>query len=65
LFPNNPSCAGSVFGVTVEAQKLIVQNNTEKRAVDFQAAVVVNKSQFPESVHEKTHSRAGRADHFR
>jgi hypothetical protein len=51
--------------VTVEAQKLIVQNNTEKRAVDFQAAVVVNKSQFPESVHEKTHSRAGRADHFR
>jgi hypothetical protein len=46
-------------------RKLIVENNTEKRAVDFQPAVVVNKSQFPESVHEKTHSRPGRADHFR
>jgi hypothetical protein len=51
--------------VTVEAQKLIVEDNPEKRAVDFQSAVVVNKSEFPESVHEKTHSRAGRADHFR
>jgi hypothetical protein len=64
LFPNR-SCAGSVFGLTVEAQKLIVQNNTEKRAVDFQAAVVADEYQFPESVHEETHSRAGRADHFR
>ena len=52
--------AGSFAG-----RKLIVENNTEKRAVDFQPAVVVNKSQFPEPVHKKTHSRSGRTDHFR
>src|SRR5271166_1506023 len=46
-------------------RKLIVENNTEKRAVNFQPAVVVNKSQFPEAIHKKTHSRAGCADHFR
>ncbi len=42
-----------------------MENNAEKRAVDFQPTVVVNKSQFPETVHEKTHSGASRANHFR
>jgi hypothetical protein len=29
------------------------------------AAVVFDEAQFPEFVHEKTHPRPGRADHFR
>jgi hypothetical protein len=34
--------------------------------VDLQpTVVVVNKSQFPESVHEEADPRAGGADHFR
>ena len=44
---------------------LIVQNEVEKRAVYLQSPVVVNEAQFPEPVHEKTHSRAGCPDHFR
>jgi hypothetical protein len=43
---------------------LIVQNYIEQRAVDLQTAVVVNETQFPEAVHEKTDSRTSRADHF-
>jgi len=35
-----------------------VQNYVEQRAVDLQTAVVVNETQFPESVHEKAHSSA-------
>ena len=30
-----------------------MENNVEKRAVDLQPAIVVNKSQFPEPVHEE------------
>src|SRR4029077_4164909 len=44
---------------------LVVQNYVEKGAVDLQSAVVVNKSQFSEAVHEEAYSRAGSADHFR
>jgi len=33
--------------------------------MDLQPAVVVNKSQFPESVHEEADPRASRTDHFR
>src|ERR1019366_2281888 len=54
-----------LYAVRFAGRKLIAENNTEKRAVDFQPTVVVNKSQFSEPVHEKTHSRAGRANHFR
>ena len=32
---------------------LVVQNYVEQRAVDLQPTVVVNKAQFPESVHEE------------
>ena len=31
----------------------------------FNVAVVINKTQFPEFVHEKTHARSRRADHLR
>src|SRR3984893_8353178 len=44
---------------------LIVENYVQQGTVDFNAAVVVNKTQFPEFVHEKTHARSRRADHFR
>ena len=43
----------------------IVQNYIEQRAMDFQPAIVVNKAQLPEPVHEKADSRAGGAHHLR
>ena len=47
-------------------RKLVVENNIKQRTIDLQApAVVVNKAQFPEPVHEEADPRAGRADHFR
>src|SRR5579864_148755 len=45
--------------------RLVVQNYVEKRAVDLQAAVVMNETQFPEPVHEEADTRAGCAYHFR
>jgi hypothetical protein len=44
---------------------LIVENHVQQGTVDFDAAVVINKTQFPEFVHEKTHARSRRADHLR
>ena len=44
---------------------LIAENYVQQGTVDFNAAVVVNKTQFPEFVHEETHARSRRADHFR
>jgi len=41
-----------------------VQNDIEQRTVDLQTAVIVNKTQFPEAVHEEADSRTGRADHL-
>ena len=35
---------------------LIVQDNTEKRAIYLQPAVVVDETQFSEFVHEEIHS---------
>src|SRR5437879_4524771 len=50
-------------------RRSIVQNYIKERAVDLQSAVfpsgIVNKAQFPEPVHEKTHPRTGSADHLR
>jgi hypothetical protein len=45
--------------------RLIVENHVQQGTVDFDAAVVVNKTQFTKFVHEKTHARSRRADHFR
>src|SRR5579862_9250558 len=45
--------------------RLIVENHVQQGAVDFDAAVVVNKAQFPKFVHEKTYARSRRADHLR
>ena len=44
---------------------LIVENYVQQGTVDFNVAVVINETQFPKLVHEKTHARACRADHFR
>jgi hypothetical protein len=44
--------------------RLIVQNDVQQGAVDFNVAVVINKAQLPKSVHEKAHARSRRADHF-
>ncbi len=41
-----------------------MQNDIEQRTVDLQAAIVVNKAQFPEPVHEVTDSRTGRPHHL-
>jgi hypothetical protein len=44
---------------------LVVQNHVQQGIMDFQFSVVFDKTQFAELVHEKAHSRSGRADHLR
>src|SRR5260370_21309512 len=48
--------------------KLVVQNDTQQRAVNLQPAFrptgVIDKTQFPEPVHEEAHPRTSRADHL-
>jgi hypothetical protein len=44
--------------------RLIVKNHIQQGTLDFNMAVVINKTQFPKYVHEKTHTRSRRADHF-
>jgi hypothetical protein len=41
-----------------------MENNIKQRAMDLQAAVVVNKPQLPEPVHEEADPRAGCTHHF-
>jgi hypothetical protein len=41
-----------------------VQKHVQQGAVDFQVAVVIDKPQFPEFVHEMTHARPRGADHL-
>ena len=38
------------------ADILIMKDYIEQRAVDLQSAIVVNETQLPEPVHEKTNS---------
>ena len=42
-----------------------MENYIEQRAVDLEAAVVVNKAELSEPIHEEADPRAGCADHFR
>jgi hypothetical protein len=37
---------------------LLVQNHVQQGTVDFNVTVVINKTQFPKSVHEKAHARS-------
>jgi hypothetical protein len=55
---------GTVRGLRVSAQKLVVQDNGEQRRVDFKLTVVANETQLPESVHKEIDSRAGRSHHL-
>jgi len=45
--------------------RLIVQNNTQQRAVNFDSAIIINEAQFPKFVHEVAHTGARRANHLR
>jgi hypothetical protein len=45
--------------------RLIAEHHAQQGTVNFNVAVVINKTQFPEFVHEKTHARSRRADHLR
>jgi len=42
-----------------------MQNHIEKRAVDFQVAIVADQAQFTEPVHEKAYAGSRRADNVR
>jgi hypothetical protein len=45
--------------------RLIVENHVQQGTVDFNVAVVINKTQFPKFVHEETHAGSRRANHLR
>src|ERR1700674_753608 len=45
--------------------RLIAEHHVQQGTVNFNVAVVINKPQSPEFVHEKTHARSRRADHLR
>jgi hypothetical protein len=45
--------------------RVIVQNDAQQRAVDFDAAVVINDEQFPKLVHEMAHTGPRSADRLR
>ena len=44
--------------------RLVVENYVQQGTVDFNVTVVINKTQFPKFVHEKTYARSRRANHF-
>jgi hypothetical protein len=43
----------------------LVQNDTQKRVIDFQTAVIFDESEFSEFIHEDINSGTGAAHHFR
>jgi hypothetical protein len=45
--------------------RVIVQNDAQQRAVDFQGAVVINEAQLSKFVHEMAHTGPRSADHLR
>ncbi len=58
--PLRQSCLGELR----RKELLVVKDDIKQRAVDLQTAVVVNKSQFPEPIHEETDTRASCAHHL-
>ena len=54
----------NILNVVSSNLRIIVQNDTQQRAVDLQVAIVIDEAQFPEFVHEMAHARTRRADHF-
>jgi hypothetical protein len=55
--------AGDRTSASVETRS-IVQNYIKQGTVDLQTAVVVNETQFPESVHEEAHSGTSGTHHL-
>src|SRR6267142_6198935 len=54
------------FGMRTSREiSLVVQDNAQKGIVDVDFAVVPDKAEFPEFVHEKINPWARRADHLR
>src|SRR4029077_15090155 len=53
------------FVVRLEVLRLVVQDDVQQRAVDFDTAVVFDEAQFAELVHEEIHPRSRGADHLR
>jgi hypothetical protein len=43
---------------------LVMQDDVEKRAVDVQFTVVLNKAESPELIQKETQARTRRPDHF-
>src|SRR5690348_3406985 len=54
-----------VFTLSRPEVSRVVQNNIEQRSVDFQLAVVFDKTELSESVHEEADAGTSCADHFR
>jgi hypothetical protein len=54
------SCSHSPFDL-----RLIVQNDAQQRAADFQLAIVIDEAQLPKFVHEMARTRPRGADHLR
>ena len=46
------------------AAPLFLQEDIQKGVVDANLAVIFDESQFPEAIHEETHSRPGGANHL-
>ena len=59
-------CLGSLV-VWIASGKLVVENDIQERTVNLQptAAVIIDKAQLPEPVHEKTDPRPRCAYHLR
>ena len=43
---------------------LFLKKYVEEGVVNPNLAVVFDEAQFPEAIHEETHTRSGRADHL-
>src|SRR5580704_17180748 len=44
---------------------LVEQDHVQQGIMDLDFSIVFDKTQFAELVHEKAHTRSGRADHLR
>jgi hypothetical protein len=55
----------AVSGTTGLELRLFVKDNTQQRTIDLESAVVLDETHLLEFAHEKIHSRARCANHFR
>jgi hypothetical protein len=62
--PHRLPCSGMHTRILRWGEQLVVQDDIQQRGVDLQPAVVVNKAQFSEPVHEEADPLAGCAHHL-